>query len=251
MPTYCMRCGKKNKYAYQFYCSDKCREDGKNHCKICGKIIEPNRTYCSRKCAGMAGLKVLGSKPRNTRKIDENGNYWCNGCHKFLPENAFDKLCTGKLNEGTHKTNLQSRCKECSKKQRYEWHENTKSHLFDLVNRARRRSREFLLSPDWAVKQYKLQKGMCYYTGIPMTTYQGKGKLWSNASIDRINNDIGYTPDNCILCCNGFNLMKNTLPIEALVFMCQEFLKRYNNNELNKIDFKKLDISKILSHDIF
>lgn len=251
MPKYCVYCGKMNQNPRFSYCSEECRSHSPKHCIICGKPIEPIRKTCSRKCAGQLGLNKQGPAPRNVRKRDENGNYWCNGCHRFLPELCFDKLCAGRLRELPNRTNLQSRCKECQKNQRIKWHSNIHSHLLGLVKKAGKRNKNFNLPSEWAIEQFKKQDGKCYYTGISMTTKQGKGKIWSNASIDRIDNGIGYIPSNCVLCCNGFNLMKNTLPIGALIVLCKKFVEKIDNNELEKIKMKNSNIQDILQSDFF
>ena len=56
---------------------------------------------------------------------------------------------------------------------------------------------------------YHRQDGKCYYTGAEMkiTSHLKADPL--QISLDRIDSTRGYTPDNVVLCCLGFNLLKN------------------------------------------
>lgn len=49
----------------------------------------------------------------------------------------------------------------------------------------------------------KEQDGRCYWFGVPFTYEVGSGL--SLVSIDRLNNDLGYTADNIVLVCDAAN----------------------------------------------
>ncbi len=218
MPVKCVRCQSPNKYPYQYYCSDECRQYSGHTCPICGKAVDPNRKMCSRVCNGRSRKD---GKPRYVRKADGNGNYWCNGCLQFLPRDDFYQ-CAKNTQSGIH-----SRCKVCLEKQRAQWHSKPESHLLELWRHASKRPKgPFLLEADWPQRQYELQAGLCYYTGIPMTFHHGKGRVWSNASIDRIDSSQGYAPENCVLCCIGFNLMKTNLDLADLETLMRAFIAK-------------------------
>ena len=90
---------------------------------------------------------------------------------------------------------------------------------------------EFKLDREWGVRRYDEQHGLCYYTGIEMTFGHGNGRVWSNVSIDRVDSNLPYTPENCVLCCTGFNLMKTNLPLEALEQLARAFIRRIDERE--------------------
>lgn len=46
-------------------------------------------------------------------------------------------------------------------------------------------------------------------------------------SIDRINNDLGYTKDNCQMVVWIYNCSKNVFTNEDLYKMCKAFIKKY------------------------
>lgn len=51
-----------------------------------------------------------------------------------------------------------------------------------------------------------------------MTMQQGAGrKIFTNVSIDRIDNDFGYTPDNVRLVCKAVNYMKHSMTDQEMM----------------------------------
>lgn len=65
----------------------------------------------------------------------------------------------------------------------------------------------------------QLTQGDCHYCGaLPLAPYgrtspQSNGAYFCNG-IDRLNNTIGYTPDNCVPCCKMCNYAKRHLSVE-------------------------------------
>lgn len=58
----------------------------------------------------------------------------------------------------------------------------------------------------------------CYYCGEPVVwePYRKLGK--SNAyNLDRKNNKLGYTKDNCVVCCKGCNLLKSHFGVDEFL----------------------------------
>jgi len=59
-------------------------------------------------------------------------------------------------------------------------------------------------------KQWEVQNGKCYYSGIDMTmTINDPNKV----SMDRLDSSIGYYPENIVLCTSRINLMKKDLTL--------------------------------------
>ena len=86
----------------------------------------------------------------------------------------------------------------------------------------------------------------CSYTGLPLTFRSHAD--FTGASLDRIDNSLGYTPENCILICKGLNYMKNEYTNKDLydyILKMQKgvpteviftyYLKKKINNKLSKI----------------
>ena len=56
---------------------------------------------------------------------------------------------------------------------------------------------------------FERQEGKCAMSGVDMDIHQSKGNPLFYVSLDRINNDLGYTVGNLQLTCRGVNYMKN------------------------------------------
>jgi hypothetical protein len=95
---------------------------------------------------------------------------------------------------------------------------------FEVKKGLRKKGVAFSLPPDWAIQQWVAQDGKCFYTGLPLTDTRGSGRVWSNVSIDRVDSQEGYTPENCVLCCRAVNTMKNEYSLGTIEMLCKAFL---------------------------
>lgn len=90
-----------------------------------------------------------------------------------------------------------------------------------LMKRVRDRSRvrafgRTLLSEGWVVRQWDKQRGRCFYSGEAMSLLSGP-KL---VTVERLDVNLGYVPDNCVLACFCINMMRGSVPIEEFVWWC-------------------------------
>lgn len=94
--------------------------------------------------------------------------------------------------------------------------------------RAKRKQWEFTLTEEQFLQ---LVKGRCHYCGIDHTTETRKvNKRQVNMlSIDRLDSDKGYTPDNCVTCCKKCNVIKMDLPLDKFK---QQIITIYNHMNL-------------------
>jgi len=82
--------------------------------------------------------------------------------------------------------------------------------MSNLRGRARKLGLDFSLT-DYQVRQ--LIHSCCFYCGVQpyqVKKIRGNGNLIYNG-LDRINNHLGYTPDNVVPCCGRCNRMKRAL----------------------------------------
>jgi hypothetical protein len=70
-------------------------------------------------------------------------------------------------------------------------------------------------------EQYLKQKGICCYTGISLNILNTLKKD-SNASIDRRDSNLGYTPDNIQWVYKPLNIMKNSFSEKEFLFVCNQ-----------------------------
>ncbi len=98
-----------------------------------------------------------------------------------------------------------------------------------LMHRVRRRSRykgmSYDIDKDYLVEIYKKQKGICAVSDTPMTMTRGKGDIYENMSIDRIDSAIGYIRGNVRLVCRAVNTMKADMTDEQTVIWCRKISK--------------------------
>lgn len=87
---------------------------------------------------------------------------------------------------------------------------------------ARRKSLAFELSIEGLIGVWEKQKGLCFYSGVPMK-YSGDGTPES-VSLERVDSNKGYTPDNVVLCCTIVNRMKSDLPHSEFLRWCKAIL---------------------------
>lgn len=152
---------------------------------------------------------------------------------------------TGYKTDGTLKYN--SWCKKCISNKMKSYHKNTwgedklqftafkrtksiRAYISYLRGKAIQRKKE-CISIDELEEIWNNQNGKCALTGWDMTMILGKGNINTNASIDRINSDIGYTKGNIQFVCRIVNVLKSNLTEDGLYEICKAIIKNKNNVE--------------------
>jgi hypothetical protein len=77
-----------------------------------------------------------------------------------------------------------------------------------------KRNIDFQITIEEISNQYEDQNKLCAFTGVPL-------KFGVDASVDRINSDLGYTPDNIQIVHKDLNMMKKDMPNEVFVAWCK------------------------------
>lgn len=73
-------------------------------------------------------------------------------------------------------------------------------------------------------EKWEQQKGLCYYTGIPMVLSNEYHTNRYVMTVDRKDSNKGYTKDNIVLCCSIINRMKQNLTLDELKKLCKTIL---------------------------
>lgn len=71
---------------------------------------------------------------------------------------------------------------------------------------------------------------VCPYLGTPLTRIQHQGKVWTNASIDKINPLLGYTKGNVEIISVLANTMKQRATKEQLLAFSRHVLEVFNES---------------------
>jgi len=142
----------------------------------------------------------------------ENGvsSKLCSECNTWNPLTDFN--ATSKSWDG-----LTTRCRLCASiynKGMYEKYNKVDSMeaVFTVYQKgAKYTGRQFDLSLTDFKRMWEQQNGLCWYSGIPMTTTV---KDPNKVSIDRVDSSKGYTLENTVLCTKRVNLMKREMSVE-------------------------------------
>lgn len=91
-------------------------------------------------------------------------------------------------------------------------------------NRATRDNKSFSIEvSDILIPEY------CPYLGVKITKILGEGKVWTNASLDRIDNSKGYEKENIEVISLQANIMKHQATPEQLIIFAKSILKRFDS----------------------
>ena len=85
--------------------------------------------------------------------------------------------------------------------------------------------KEELINSKWLHSEIKQNRWYCTLTGLPIYPSVHNYFPW-HPSIDRVNNNIGHTKDNCVITCRFINLGKNDIDTEKFK---EWFIKRFPN----------------------
>ena len=163
----------------------------------------------------------------------------CTRCNQVKDLELFDRKKENKTD------GRKSWCKQCSSKhsktvwssyKRDKDHEALSAspykflkHWLINVKKPNKRARHPVhpsLSIEDLMELWNTQQGKCAKTGITMTHLKGSGKVDTNVSVDRIDNNIKeYNKDNIQLVCYRYNLMKHEMDERLLAFWCKTILQ--------------------------
>ncbi len=98
-----------------------------------------------------------------------------------------------------------------------------------LMLGAKKREIEFKITKEYAYKLFLEQNGICALSGLPIQF--GKSSNFPEectASLDRIDNDVGYITGNIHWVHKDVNRMRNIYTLEYFIKIC-EAVSKYNN----------------------
>ena len=154
----------------------------------------------------------------------------CRVCKEILPFDAFEIL------NKKGKIYFRNECRSCrnrgKEKNISKTPQNFISYLYTGIKNKRKKTHTITITRQELIDKYEEQSGRCAMTGVQLTHIKdGTGMHDTNISVDRIDNDEGYTKDNVWLVCHVVNMMKNTMHLEDLLLWCELIYKNRKSYE--------------------
>ena len=167
--------------------------------------VRSERVQLQRLQKDIASAKL---RPSPTRPIsrrspgpDAAGRLLCGHCGTWKQQSQFNR-------NSASRTGLQSFCRRCVSDVQSDRLGTMRGHALQLLGAARQRSRNchwcesFALHLDDVLDMVWLQGGRCYYSGVPLHCAAGPADwVWS---IERLDNSLTYTTENCVLIAREF-----------------------------------------------
>lgn len=108
-----------------------------------------------------------------------------------------------------------------------------------LVNSAKKR-RSTTMTPADLADIYEQQEKRCALTGVELTFIHGSGTVWTNASIDRIDNSKGYEIGNVRLVTYAANVARNSMADDTFLAFCRRFIQHQSPmKKATRLTFKR------------
>lgn len=152
----------------------------------------------------------------------------CNERNTCIQNSKLVKKCYTRWYNTTRRNKKSERLRQAE----YRNNNFSKHMLTRFKSKAKKEGRAFNLDEKWIDSQ--LQNNVCSVTGLSfvMPIYQpgkvGQSGPWS-PSVDRINNNLGYTKNNCQLVIWMYNLAKNKFTEVDFMKMSTAFVSKQLN----------------------
>ena len=179
---------------------------------------------------------------KSSKKIafyfEETNSKICAKCRETKDASMFFKHSS--TSDGFH-----SWCKSCCKignnKSRLKLYSTfdgrIKTFLSSCKKSSQKRNQEFRLTRQDFLDMWKKQSGMCAYTGLKMDLAPN---TYFSVSVERIDSNIGYIPENTILITMAVNRMKSNFSAEFFYKMCKDVTIWLSDENLERdVDFIK------------
>ena len=208
-------------------------------CPHCGRKLKRNRENFKRSRNKETGKEEYHIICRDCETQIEYGKHWdgdklrCLVCGRSLDPSEFDSH-----QEYAIRGHRDGRCKECKRKQNQEARENydDKKRLYKTIQarvlgaseRAKRKGIPCTITKEFILDLWNKQNGLCAISKIPMTYEMDSGRIYTNVSIDQIEQGKGYTEDNVQLVCMAVNQLKSDWDMNTVKYICKMIINNYN-----------------------
>lgn len=155
----------------------------------------------------------------------------CIQCNSTLPSKKFEfrkdtnrlrSICGNCKKLNMHKNYSENKAKRIKQTTEYASNNYEQKILSSALKSAKTKNLEFNLTVEDIVIPTH-----CPYLGTEITKTLGKGVIWTNASIDRIDSSKGYIKGNVEIISRKANSMKNMATKEELLIFANNILKLF------------------------
>lgn len=201
-------------------------------CPHCGRELKRNRENFKRSKNKETGKEEYHIICRDCEAKIEHDKHWdgdklrCLVCGRSLDPSEFDSHT-----EYTIRGHRDGRCRECKRKQNQEARKNydDKKRLYKTIQarvlnaseRAKRKGIPCTITKEFILDLWNKQNGLCAISKIPMTYEMDSGRIYTNVSIDQIEQGKGYTEDNVQLVCMAVNQLKSDWDMNTVRYICK------------------------------
>lgn len=155
-------------------------------------------------------------------------------CFKCKTTKPFDCFFKHSATADGHHSWCKHCCKEGNNRSREKLNSTiegrAKVFLQNAKKSAEKRQQEFLMTVADVVGCWNDQMGICAYSGRKMTLKAGE---LTTVSIERIDSNKGYVPENTILVCQAINRMKSNFQFEDFYSLCRDVATFLGDDQLN------------------
>ena len=140
----------------------------------------------------------------------------CTECHQSKPVAEFSTTDSGKYRK--------RKCRTCVQdNNRRTYSSSYQQYLmrvgYSLKHARKKQGFDWELESEDLIDLWQRQKGRCALTNVIMTHHRdGGGSKAFNASVDRINPEVGYLKENLQLVCYAVNMLKGSLAPDEFFF---------------------------------
>lgn len=207
-------------------------------CSRCGRELPRTREFFKRRLNKESGKEDYIDICRDCEKELEYEKHWdgdklrCLICGRSLDPSEFDTH-----SEYAIRGHKDGRCKECKRKQnlkaREEYSDEKKLYktIQERVLAAKRRAKgkgiPCTITKEFILDLWNKQNGLCAISKIPMTYEMDAGRVYTNISIDQIEQGKGYTEDNVQLICMAVNQLKSDWDMNTVKYICKMVVNNY------------------------
>ena len=207
-------------------------------CPHCGRELKRNRENFKRSRNKETGKEEYHIICRDCEAQIEHDKHWdgnklrCLVCGRSLDPSEFDSHT-----EYAIRGHRDGRCKACKRKQNQEARKNydnekrlyktIQSRVLNASGRAKRKGIPCTITKEFILDLWNKQNGLCAISKIPMTYEMDAGRVYTNISIDQIEQGKGYTEDNVQLVCMAVNQLKSDWDMNTVKYICKMIIKNY------------------------